>query len=152
MGVAYHLNLLYVIFIWVHDWIIVNLLKLFTQYLGVFLYEMTATPCGSCSSPHSGPSRTEISPHTEYSPQDLQGFNRWLSSGTARRSQKAPQVQFGDCGLQRQSAGSRQVKWRTGKGRVGGGRATGGRGRATDGERRGRVFWNFKYPLFIFNK
>ena len=118
----------------------------------VFLYEMTATPCGSCSSSHSVPSRTEISPHTEFSPQDLQGFSRWRSSGTARRSQKAPQVQFGDCDVQRRSAGSRQVKWRTRKGRVGGGRATGGRGRATDGERRGRVFWNFKYPLFIFNK
>ena len=112
---------------------------------------MTATPCGSCSSSHSVPSRTEISPHTEYSPQDLQGFSRWRSSGTARQSQKAPQVQFGDCGVQRRSTGSRQVKWRTGKGRVGGGRATGGRGRATDGEMRGRVFWNFKKHPYLFS-
>ena len=33
----------------------------------------------------------------------------------ARRSQKAPQVQFGDCGVQRRSAGSRQVKQRKGE-------------------------------------
>ena len=52
----------------------------------------------------------------------------------------------------------------TGKGNVGGGSGTGGRGRGTDGERErerggggggggeGRGLWNFKNPLFIFNK
>ena len=40
----------------------------------------------------------------------------------------------------------------TGKGNVGGGSGTGGRGRGTDGERGGRGLWNFKNPLFIFNK
>ena len=114
---------------------------------------MTATLCGSCSSSHSVPSRTEISPHTEYSPQDLQGFSRWRSSGTARRSQKAPQVQFGDCGVQRRSAGSRQVKWRTRKGRVGGGRATGGRGEQRTGRGGDGCFGISNIPyLFSINK
>ena len=46
---------------------------------------MTATPCGSCSSSHSVPSRTEISPHTEYSPQDLQGFSSVTTACSAGR-------------------------------------------------------------------
>ena len=40
----------------------------------------------------------------------------------------------------------------TGKGNVDGGSGTGGRGRGTDGERGERGLWNFKNPLFIFNK